>query len=224
MNVRMVGQVEQLVREGHAGKAAKVITRGPKTPFDGDLLETLAALHPPGPDKRPSLRTDAPLISWIDIPTLKDVIFSASKGSSPGRSGWTADLLRPLCDDTECIQGLAHLILDILNGRFEGKARCALLGSILIALPKPNGKVRPIAMGETLYKIAGLYALRLVRKEVKTLLGDTQFAMAPGGSESAVQLIMSSLSLRPFWSALSVDITNAFNTRESYYQSTKKIS
>jgi hypothetical protein len=76
------------------GRLLRCYRGAPRVRFEGDLLSTLTALHPSGPLKLPSLRTDAPFISWVDIPTLKDVIHSASKGSAPGRSGWTADLLK----------------------------------------------------------------------------------------------------------------------------------
>ena len=81
--------------------------------------------------------------------------------------GWTPELLKALAADTECMNGLAHLILDIINGCFKKEARRALLGSIVVALPKTNGSVRPIAMGESFYKLAGAYAMRLVDKEMR---------------------------------------------------------
>ena len=48
----------------------------------------------------------------------------------------------------DAAQSFDTLVLDIINGQFRKEERRALLGSILVALPKPNGKIRPIAMGK----------------------------------------------------------------------------
>ena len=211
---RRIDQAELLVREGHAGKAARLLTRQALGRPDTDVVSGLKALHPGGPEFLPALPQGAPMLQWVDPAELVLIIGKMSRGAAPGRSGWTPDLLKAISSDPDCVKGLAHLVLDIINGQFRKEARRALLGSILVALPKPNGKVQPIAMGETFYKLAGAYAMRLVNKEVRSALGPNQYAMQPGGSESAVQTILATLSLQPMWSALAVDVSNAFNSRD----------
>ena len=211
---RRIDMAETLVWEGHAGKAAEVLTRKDAGPVEGGMMEALRALHPAGPALLPDLPVNAPELQLVDAKVLVQIIRSMSKGSAPGRSGWTPDLLYALITNHECLEGIARVVADIINGRFQGEARRALLGSLLTAIPKPNGKFRPIAMGETFYKLACLYALRLVRKETADALGPNQYAMRPGGSEVAVQTITNTLLLRPEWGVLSVDMRNAFNSRD----------
>ena len=102
---------------------------------------------------------------------------------------------------------------DILNGTLTGKARELLVSSILFAGKKASGGSRPIAMGEAFYKLACLYALDLVYDRVRTALGPIQFAFSPGGPESALNILQSTIEVHPDWVIISTDISNAFNTR-----------
>ena len=85
--------------------------------------------------------------------------------------------------------------------------------SILVATKKKSGGTRPIAMGECFYKLACLYALSLVRPDIPPLLEPIQFALSPGGSESAVHVLQAAVELHPDWIILAADLTNAFNSR-----------
>ena len=135
-------------------------------------------------------------------------------GSAPAYSGWTGELLRALIDDEDCLSGITALVDDILNGRLSNLERDYILTGTLIAGKKNNGdSVRPIAMGEAFYKLAGHYGLYLVNPKLIALLEPVQLAHSPGGPERAVHLLQSRLELGPRDSILlKVDFTNAFNT------------
>ena len=60
---------------------------------------------------------------------------------------------------------------------------------VSIAARRSNGGLRPIAMGEAFYKLSCLYMLSVVRKDIPGALGPMQFALSPGGSESAVLIL-----------------------------------
>jgi len=76
-------------------------------------------------------------------------------------------------------------------------------------------RTRPIAMGETFSKLAGLYCLSLIpSKDIRAILEPIQFALSPGGSETAVHVLNAALDLHSDWVVLSADITNAFNCRK----------
>ena len=68
-------------------------------------------------------------------------------------------------------------------------------------------------MGEAFYKLACLYALKLVHDQVRTSLGPIQFAFSSGGPESALHILQAAIELHPDWVIISTDISNAFNTR-----------
>jgi hypothetical protein len=55
-----------------------------------------------------------------------------------------------------------------------------LLSCPVVPTTKASGGVRPITMGETLYKMAACVALSDVEEEAVELLGPDQFALRPG--------------------------------------------
>jgi hypothetical protein len=68
-------------------------------------------------------------------------------------------------------------------------------------------------MGEAFYKLSCLYMLSVVRKDIPGALGPMQFALSPGGSESAVLVLQAAMNSNPDWVLISTDLSNAFNTR-----------
>ena len=76
----------------------------------------------------------------VDEALLRRVISSKLKnGSAGGPSGWTGELVAPLADDEECLQGLAALVRDILNGVLDANSRSLLMASLLIPGAKDDG-------------------------------------------------------------------------------------
>ena len=100
---------------------------------------------------------------------MEEAILSAVRsfpaGSAPGPSG-----LRP-CHLTDCIRrpgpaallvpALAALTRALLQGDFPEAAAPYLCASLLIPLRKKDGGVRPIAIGDTIRRLAGKVLLRL---------------------------------------------------------------
>src|SRR4051812_25310896 len=76
-------------------------------------------------------------------------------GVAPGPSGWTADLLKILAEDPACLRPVTAMLVDIANNRLAGSVRNRLTLCNLIALPKDDKNIRPIAMGDALLKLAG---------------------------------------------------------------------
>ena len=54
--------------------------------------------------------------------------------------------------------------------------------------------------------------LSLVGGQVRAALGPIQYALAPGGSESALHVLQAAIDLHPDWVVISSDITNAFHS------------
>ena len=156
-------------------------------------------------------------MSNVDSVALAKIISSKLKnGSAPGPSGWTGELVAPLIDDPECLDGLGALTTDIINGALEDTSRSLLMASLLIAGAKPNGGVRPIAVSEAFYKLSTMYAISLVGDALPTIFEPIQFGVgAPGGPERAAHIIQAGLeSMGPNTILLKCDIQNAFNQRK----------
>jgi hypothetical protein len=182
-----LARARALIQQGHTGRAARSFFQRPLPPVDGKVLTDLEVLHPPASGPAPPLPTDAPLLQQVDLDELSRLVrTSLANGSAPGGSGWTGDLILGLIDDHDCLTALGILVKDILNGTLTGNARELLVSSILFAGRKSSGGSRPIAMGEAFYKLACLYALKLVHDQVRTSLGPIQFAFSSGGPESAL--------------------------------------
>ena len=212
--LRRIQKAATLVHEGHVRKAVRSLFTEGVPSLTEDTMRSLRELHPQGPPILPRCPSDAPEMMRIDKKVLAQIVNrELANGSAPGRSGWTGDLLKALVDDRECLEGLAALTMAIINGKIEGRARDALLCSVLIGLEKPGGGTRPIAMGEMFYKLAATYALRIVGETAREVLGPTQFALAPGGSEAAVLYLRTALTEHPTWTVMACDIKNAFNSR-----------
>ena len=122
-------------------------------------------------------------------------------------------------EDETCAKGVAALITDIVNGSSTlNEVRDLLLGSVLITPCKPNGSIRPIAMGEIFYKTAAHYAMHTIKAQLPSIFPTTQFGISvPGGSERAANLIRNVKSLLDISRKdqdtiiLSTDFANAFN-------------
>ena len=211
---RRIGKAVSLVYEGHARRAILSLSRKGVAKMDGAKFDRLKKLHPDSSKvDLPVLPRDAPLMLQVDRENLAAIVRKMANGAAPGRSGWTGSLLAALVDDPECLDGLTAITSWIVNGKLTGRVKRKLLTSVLVGIDKPDGGIRPIAIGESFYKMAVLYTLAVNDKETKDALGPRQFAAAPGGAETAVNFIQTAMDLYPDWAVISVDIANAFNAR-----------
>ena len=140
-------------------RAARLLTTTSSIPpVDTDTITKLRHLHPsaPSPSHPFYIPPNAPFINNIDRALLSTVIRKHCTGATPGPSGLTMEHLLPIIDsdDTDCFNGLCSLILCILNGVLSIPLRTVLTKSSLLPFSKPQGGIRPIAMGETLLKLA----------------------------------------------------------------------
>ena len=83
------------------------------------------------------------------------------------------------------------------------------LSCILVAVPKPDGTARPIAVGESFYKMAAFLALENVQGNIPEVLGPAQFAFLPGGAETASLLLK---ALTEEGTGYATDLKNAYNS------------
>jgi len=202
-----------LAKQGHLSRATQTLFQNPLPQVDTDVLAALAKLHPSRDSKSqlPPLPQDAPRLR-VDPDDLVKIIKKLANGAAPAASGWTGELLVALVEDSDCLAGIECLITDILNGDMSDEARTILTASVLIPTQKNTGGIRPIAISEAFYKLATLYALSLTRQDLADSVAPIQLALAPGGSETALHLLQTAIT-DPNSMAISVDIKNAFNTR-----------
>ena len=106
------------------------------------------------------------------------------------------------------------LLKDIINGNLPIEARQYLLASRLVALTKPSGDMRPIAVGELLYRLAAVIAVSRVSDAATKLLAPHQYGVGvSSGAERILHSVQHALTDGGGHKALlKIDISNAFNT------------
>lgn len=110
-------------------------------------LHHMRTLHPCAAAVPPPCPPSAPMCVFDPVEVRKLVTKMACY-SAAGPSGWTLELLLPLLDDEACLAGLSLLCQLIASDQLDTHSRTLLTCSILHAIPKRNGSLRPLALGE----------------------------------------------------------------------------
>ena len=145
----------RLVRCGELSRAAKALTSQGLAPANDETLNKLRSKYP---SRREGL-CDGPCMSGpVSSLTLKssvlfDAIRKAPRGSGAGPSGWRYEHIRALLDNIVTCDLLYQTCSLITEGKIPDSVVPLLSASRLIALPKANSDVRPIAIGEVLRRI-----------------------------------------------------------------------
>jgi hypothetical protein len=207
-------------------RAAKVLVSqsvGDVKPITEDDFIECEKLHPKR--KRPIRsmpENDSEVL--VDTKELDRLIYrKVANGSQPGPSGMTGEMLRTFMKDDRCKFGITAMVQALVSGWFRDhpRARALLLASRLVLIAKyaPDGVtrrgVRPIAMGESLWKAAVLYAKGKMEINHPSLFDDIQYGVQfPGGCESTIIGIQAALDMDDRNVAVMMDMSNAFNSRE----------
>jgi len=180
-----VAKAVYLAQQGYLSRGTSALFQEPLRSVDEEVIDAVRALHPAADALLPDLPNNAPEVK-VDPEQLARSIKKVANGAAPAGSGWTGELLLALVDDADCMTGIECIITDILNGDL------------------------PVA--EVFYKVATHYVLAEVQAELNSIVAPIQLAFATGGSETALHLLQTAV-LDKSSMAVSVDITNAFNTR-----------
>ena len=218
-----------LVAEGAPRKALNLLTSdGLHSAEDPQVIAKLETLHPPGKHVD---TTQLPGTVDHGLPPMDDFKFWSQavlkgvadfpRGSAPGPSG-----LRPAClydllkrgpFVSKVVVELAALVAVAAHGLLPPEVAPLFGSANLIPLKKPDGGVRPIAIGETLRRLIGK-ALMHVPKLVGELRSLAPLQCGVGvvnACESigqGLQALIPSLPEDGDWVVLQVDISNAFNS------------
>lgn len=137
------------------------------------------------------------------------------KGSASGPSGWNYEHLKVLIERDTTAESLFSLCDLLAKGHIPDGAAKLLSASCLVALNKPNGDVRPIAIGECIRRLTAKTICAQKRESLATFFTPLQHGVAlKGGSELLFHHISLLLESNRDWVMLKTDIKNAFNTVE----------
>ena len=161
----------------------------------------------------------APLLlrMWIRFARLYIHFLSTSGAGRSGlRPSHIRDAMRPASSDL-----LLCLITEVVNLLLQGdRSRVGtstfVCGASIMALRKPNGTLRPIAVGETIRRITSKVAVELISDRARTFLEPLQLGVkTSNGCEAIIHTTRQWFHRHrsdPSKTAISVDISNAFNT------------
>lgn len=187
-------------------------------PLAPDSPATEAALH------ALHITVDDPLPPWLDAFTslthvslplaqVTAAIRSASRLSSAGPGGQSFEHLRNLFLGGDGLTQFGELCSIIASGLTPPTVAPLLAASTLIPLAKPRGGVRPIAIGECLYRVVARALLFEHREALRCFFSPDQFAVAiPAGCEALVLGARCLADIHPTHGFLQLDVANAINT------------
>ncbi|GJP58839.1 hypothetical protein CLOP_g4312 [Closterium sp. NIES-67] len=213
---RRIARCLRLAACNETSRACAALESAEAAPDTDRTVHSLRAKHPsaerPLPEWLSTFHEDGLVLSATH---LRQAIFTAPRGSSGGPTGWVAEHLR----DTylafpQTLPSLLSVYQLWLGGRCPSAARSLLASSTLVALAKPNGDVRPIAIGEVLVRVLSrAVCLQLRDQMARVFLASQQFGVGVTcGTEVTVRGVVRALADHPGWVVLQLDVANAFNS------------
>ncbi|CAI5961540.1 unnamed protein product [Closterium sp. NIES-64] len=122
------------------------------------MVQSLREKHPASTSEVPQwvrdFTVDAPQRPPLTADILARTIHTAARASAAGPSGWVTEHLRDtFLTEPSCLSHLLEVFNQWVAGQVPERARPWLAASNLVGLSKPNGDVRPVAIGEVLPRI-----------------------------------------------------------------------
>jgi hypothetical protein len=189
--------------------------------LNDETLDKLAELHPPDDT---SSQWEEDMWSFVSerkviIPEnlVREYIHKSDHLVGPGPSFTTIDSFKAMMGSPSSIQGakfvsnLTWLQNIMANEKLPDEMTALLKFSTLIALDKEGGKIRPIAMGETLRKMNASLVLKVCDSEIKEIFKGAQLGMESMGTEKIIHSINHMRGENKDWDTISLDHKNAFN-------------
>ena len=147
-----------------------------------DVTESLKAKHPPTPENLdlPPGPDEGIQPVFASEAEVSASIASFNPGASAGLDGLRPAHLKDLVGHSageagaRLIKALTQLVNLVLRGQVPAPARAAFYAASLIALRKPGGGIRPIAIGATYRRLATKVALRPLSTELGAELRPVQ--------------------------------------------------
>ena len=212
----------QLASDGQYAKATKALVS--PCPL-GRNAETEKAMH----EKHPSAQ-EVPDLSDLAAPCrdiipefdgtfVRKMLKSFSRGSGPGPTGLRAQHLKDAVRSThgdESIEQLTSMCNLLARGDAPKPLAHYLAGATLLALEKPGGGVRPIAIGEVIRRLVAKCFCKVYESEAKEYLWPRQIGVAaPLGAEVGSQTVRQWFERNKATEGKLIfiaDFQNAFNT------------
>jgi hypothetical protein len=206
-SVRLGRTVERLARSRKLRSAVKILRQdslSPDTTFE-EKFDTLQEKFLRRRQPIPDLPT-VPMVPYVGE-TVRKVLLKMSRNAATCIDGWTKDLMvQAIAVDPSILDDLGHFCLAVNCGLLDPDVMDIIRMGRLVAVPKPDGKVRPIVISSFIAKLAGLLALKVSDPKCSAL----QYAIGTvRGAERVVHLAREAYNNN--MAIIRLDSINAFN-------------
>jgi hypothetical protein len=201
-------QATQQLANGSLRKASNQLTSLGVAPDLPQVRFQLRHMNPePFQPYQPQTSPESP--QWNFSPAqIKKQISSMQNDSAPGPSGLSVNSIKKAGATEQGLEAITKIVNKIANGSESNKER--LTAAKLVPLVKNSKKIRPIAIGETLTRLAARTLLKYEIKDLAKFFEPLQKGVKhPGGVESIIHSVRRDFSNGS--SILTLDLCNAFN-------------
>ena len=211
-------RARQLTHQGELSAARQALTTGPLAPHTQATLQEL---------RDPRRRPQEPYQAFPDAirefqpahpPNLPATqlltnLRRARKGAAPGPSGYTSEVLRLVLDDEGATSQFVAVATRIANAELPPQITQALGLGRIVALQKPNGRVRGIVVGDLFRRLVARCLAQTYAPQIHTACKPHQFALSTrAGTEAIVHALTAATESNPTHTILSVDGIGAYDT------------
>ncbi|CAI7748393.1 unnamed protein product [Closterium sp. NIES-54] len=211
----VISRAEGLARRGSLLKAVLALEATPVSKPSPAVLESLRAKHPSAPRPGtpwPQPEPDSYLAVSREV--FLKLLSRCENGVGAGPSGTTFEHLHEAALIHATVGYHLHALVNtILRGKLCQEVGKLLTASRLIALDKPDGGTRPIAIGECVLRLAAKAALTQLAEAAREFFLPLQFGVAvPGGAEAVIHIVRTFTAANKDALVIQADLANAFNS------------
>ena len=207
--------------EGGCLRAATQLLKGDaRVPTDENTLRQLRDLTamPVDDEERSATREQVQQARacWQDVPlikcrTVRRKLRTVKRGAEPGPSGWRNAMLVMMGERPHGCQELTRWCRLYATGSLEAEHATLWASVCLVPLDKGGGKIRPIALGEALPKLAQAVLLDSMDTHLRRSFEPSQLSVrTPGGAETLARTLQSWMANPAGRHILQIDLKNAY--------------
>ena len=203
-NLKLKKCIETKIADGDITGAVRILSSDTAlAPFNEEVAEALRSKHPPAPCdlQLPAAPDDSTEPLRVTPENVKRSIRSFNPGSAAGPDKLSPQHLKELISQQtgepgiRLLTALTSLANLMLSGSIPSFIQPLFFGANLIALQKPDGGVRPIAVGNSVRRMVAKAAGILVGERIGNKLRPVQLGYgSSGGCEAAVHATQRFLS------------------------------
>ena len=205
----------RLVKCGELSRAAKLLVNPGLAPVSAEIVSKLASKHPTRFKNVPCTDDDISQPINLSESLFHATLSKLSKCFGSGSSGWNFEHFKALASISSTTGKFFAVFNLIAQEDIPQSVAKLLSASRLIALPKSNGDVRPITVGECIRRLTAKVLCLQKKESVAAYFSPLQHGVAvEGGSELLLHHINLLIESHPNWVVLKTDLKNAFHSVE----------